>query len=250
MNTPVAPAGVMVVGTDTDVGKTIVAGGLARMLRKRGERVAVYKPFLSGDATAMDAQILARAAGMAGPGLLQPALLDVISPFRFAAPLAPGIAARREKREVSLEDAVEHARDLGRVCDVMVVEGAGGLLVPLSHQLTPDATVLDLVEKLGLPALLVGRTALGTINHTALSILALRARRIPVAGIILNQTDPAHDLPDQDHLEAIQNLTGLPVLIALPFVGGSEAILVGSVARALETNKIWERITAATAARA
>ena len=123
-------------------------------------------------------------------------------------------------------------------------------MVPLSHQLRADACVIDLVAALGLPALVVGRTALGTINHTTLTVMALRARKIPVAGIIFNQTDPAHDLPDQDHLEAITNLTGITPMITLTFTGGSEAILVGTAARQFETHKIWENITAATATRA
>jgi dethiobiotin synthetase len=242
MREALPPQGIFVVGTDTSVGKTLVAAGLARMLRKRGHRVGVCKPFLSGDAQCLDAQILARAAGMAGPGLLQPALLDVISPFRFAAPLAPGVAARREGRTVKLEDAVEHVRQLGAVNDILIVEGAGGVLVPLTADLLPGGRVIDLIAALGLPALVVGRTALGTINHSALTVMALRAAHIPVAGMVLSRVDAAHEEADAAVLDAIEGLSGIRPFCCIPHVRGSEAIRVGTVARLLEQREIWDRL--------
>ena len=233
MNGAVCPKGVFVVGTDTGVGKTLVAAGLARMLRRGGGRVAVFKPFLSGDLLGSDAQILARAAGLAGPGVLQPALLDVISPNRFKDPVAPGIGARREGRTVVLDTAVEDARALGRMCDVMVVEGAGGLMVPLTEKLRRGEMLLDLVAAMGLPALLVARTALGTINHTALSVMALQAFKVPICGVVLNQVDPGHEVPDQDLLDAMEGACGVRPLCTLPYTTGSEAIKVGTAARLL-----------------
>ncbi|MBI5496983.1 MAG: dethiobiotin synthase [Deltaproteobacteria bacterium] len=245
MTGPVCPRGVFVVGTDTGVGKTLVAAGLARMMRRRGNRVAVFKPFLSGDAAAEDAQILARAAGLAGPGPLQPALLDVIAPFRFRDPVAPGIGARREGCEISLGAVVDDARALGRVSEVMVVEGAGGVLVPLTHTLRASECVIDLVVALGLPVVVVGRTALGTINHTALTMAALRARGVAVAGIVLSQVDPAHEIPDADLLDAIHGVAGMRPLCVIPFVSGSEAIRVGTAARKLDGCGAWDHVEAA-----
>jgi len=239
---PVCPRGVFVVGTDTGVGKTVVAAGLTRMLRRRGLRVAVFKPFLSGDPEALDAQMLARAAGMAGPGVLQPALLDVISPFRFRDPVAPGIAARREDRPINLADAVDEARALGAMNDVMVVEGAGGLFVPLTQTLEPGHCVIDLVAQMGLPAVVVARTALGTINHTVMTVHALRNRGIPICALIMSTLDP-NDVNDPDQIQAITNLSGITPACTIPFTTGSEAIMVGTAARLFEENALWERIS-------
>ncbi|MEW5851474.1 MAG: dethiobiotin synthase [Myxococcota bacterium] len=237
---PVADKGVFVVGTDTGVGKTLVAAALARTLHRRGVRVGVFKPFLTGDPHCNDSQVLARAAGMAGPGPLQPALLDVVTPYRFDEPAAPGIAARREGRDVDLRSVLDDARALGNANEVLIVEGAGGLMVPLTPALTSGQCVVDLVAMTGLPALLVGRTALGTINHTALSVEALRQRKIPIAGIILSQVEPGSEHEDAEVLEAITSLTGMKPLVTLPYFQGSEAIRVGSAARILGTRKVWE----------
>lgn len=233
MTEPVCPKGCFVVGTDTGVGKTLVAAGIARMLRKRGNRVAVFKPFLSGDPAAVDAQMVARAAGLAGPGVLQPALLDVISPWRFKDPVAPGIAARREKRTINIDDAVTEARAMGAMNDAMVIEGAGGLFVPLAETLEPGTCVIDLVEKMGLPAVVVARTALGTINHTTLTVHALRSRNIPIAALVMSQSDPG-DEQDPDQIDAITKLSGIRPICTVPFTTGSEAIMVGTAARLFE----------------
>jgi dethiobiotin synthetase len=242
----VCPEGVFVVGTDTGVGKTLVAAAVARMLRKRGVQVGVFKPFLSGDPQFMDAQILARAAGMAGPGMLPEALLDVISPNRFLEPLSPGMAARREGRSVNLGAVLEDARALGRVNEALVVEGAGGLMVPLTEHMKAGETVLDLVATLGLPALLVGRTALGTINHTSLSVMALKARGIRLGGLVLNQTEPQNPGEDRDLMDAMEGCAGIRPLCTVPFTNGSEAIQVGTAARLFEQCDLWSRFSSGT----
>lgn len=169
------PRGVFVTGTDTGVGKTVVATTLVVALRERGIRVGVMKPCETGvgpDGPA-DARALAAAAGTGDE-------IDEICPLQLALPAAPNVAAEHEGREVDL--AALHAgfeRLAGRH-DFMVVEGAGGLLVPTR----PPATMADLASDLDLPVLIVARAALGTINHTLLTLNEADRRGLDVVGVV------------------------------------------------------------------
>ena len=160
--------GYFVTGTDTGVGKTFVTAGLAAALRARGRDVAVLKPVQSG-ALADDA------SGDA-------ALLNADCVYAFRTPLAPLVAARMEGKKIELEPILERARKLEREHEVLLVEGAGGLLVPLSE----DLDVAGLAAALGLPLIVVARAGLGTVNHTLLTIEVARARGLEVAGVVLN----------------------------------------------------------------
>jgi dethiobiotin synthetase len=167
-----------VTGTDTGVGKTEVAAALLATLAAQGESPLAFKPYESGPGE--DARRL-RAAG----GGHQP--LAHVSCYRFRAPLAPGLAARLEGRRTSLARVERAFRALGP--GSLVVEGAGGLFVPLE----PRHDVIHLLVRLGLPAVLVARAGLGTINHTTLSLLALEAAQVPVAAVVLVQATPGRD---------------------------------------------------------
>jgi len=173
----VTARGVFVTGTDTGVGKTVVACELVRRLQARGIETGVLKPIETGVGVAgpADAIALQNACGQRDP------IADVC-PQQFALATAPSVAAAAENRRVDLT-AIGAAFDrVCRGCDFVVVEGAGGLLVPIND----DFDMLDLARHLGLPALLVARAALGTINHTLLTLEALRTRKIDIAGVILN----------------------------------------------------------------
>ena len=200
--------GLFVTATDTGVGKTEVACAIVRAARARGEDVVGMKPAQSGHAPgeASDAERLLAAAG----GVES---LEAICPYTFKAPLAPAIAARVEGRSVSLERILDAACALAARHAAVVVEGAGGLLVPL----TDRDTYADLATRLGLPALVVARAGLGTVNHTALTCEALRARRVPLAGIVLNRTAPEDDPSVPHNAAEIERLTGIRVLAVLPF---------------------------------
>jgi dethiobiotin synthetase len=212
--------GLFITGTDTGVGKTEVAAALLRGHRAAGLDVAGMKPAQSGvePGVPSDADRLRDAAG----GGDAP---DLVCPYAFGAPLAPGVAARLEGLAISLERILEAARALAARHAALLVEGAGGLLVPL----TSRHTCADLAVALGMPVLVVARAGLGTVNHTALTCEALRARGLAVAGVVLNRLSAASD-PSEPHNPAeIERLTGVPVLASLPFVperAARERILV------------------------
>jgi dethiobiotin synthetase len=200
--------GLFVTGTDTGVGKTEVSCALLAWARVAGLDLGAMKPAESGVGPGEpgDSTRLWAAAG----GLDE---LALVCPYRFSAPLAPAVAARLEGVEVRLEVVLAAARALAARHAALLVEGAGGLLVPL----TPRETYADLAVALGLPVLVVARAGLGTVNHTALTVEALRARRLAVAGVVLNRT-AAEDDPSVPHNAAeIERLTGAPVLATLPY---------------------------------
>ena len=163
--------GVFVTGTDTDVGKTVVAACLTAAWG-----ASYWKPVQTGLASDPgDTATVARLTGLPPEHVIEPA-------YAFQAPLSPHAAAEMEQALVSLEDI-----RLPAVARPLVIEGAGGVLVPLNEQ----SVMADLIRQLSLPAILVARTMLGTINHTLLSLEALRARDIEVAGVILSGAENA-----------------------------------------------------------
>jgi dethiobiotin synthetase len=206
--------GLFVTGTDTAVGKTEVACALLAGARAGGLDAIGMKPAQSGvvPGEASDAERLRAACGAVEP-------LEAICPHSFAAPLAPAVAARAEGRTISFAALVQAARALAARHAAIVVEGAGGLLVPL----TEGETYADLAVALGLPVLVVARAGLGTVNHTALTVEALRRRGLAVLAIVLNRT-AAEDDPSVPHNAAeIARLTGIAPAATLPFVRDIEA---------------------------
>ncbi len=187
--------GYFVTATDTAIGKTFVTAALAAALRARGRDVAVFKPVQSG----------ALADDPAGDA----ALLGADCVYAFRAPLAPLVAARAEGRQIELEPILERARTLEREHEVLLVEGAGGLLVPLSDELD----VAGLALALGLPLVVVARAGLGTVNHTLLTVEAARARGLEIAGVVLNG-DGDESTPDNAAL--IEEASGVRVLARIP----------------------------------
>ncbi len=190
--------GLFITGTDTGVGKTIVAAGVARFLKSKGMNVGVMKPICTGDQD--DAKTLIKASGCGDD-------LALVNPQFFEAPLAPAIAAQAEGREVLMENVYKAFWALSKKHDAMIVEGVGGVKVPLG-----DSTyVLDLIEALRLPTLVVARAGLGTLNHTLLTLDALLAKKIPVVGVLLNGGDGT-SLAEETNQEALQDHTTVQVL--------------------------------------
>lgn len=195
-----------VTGTDTGVGKTFVACALARALRARGRRVAVFKPVETGvTGLAEDAAGLRAAAG-------DPAPLDDVCPYRLRAPLAPAVAARLEGRRVDVERLVALGRARAATADVLLIEGAGGLLVPLAD----TTTFLDLAARLEATLLIVAANRLGTVNHTALTARVAAAAGLAVRGFVLSHPTPTTDDSAPTNAETIATLTGLPCLGVVP----------------------------------
>jgi dethiobiotin synthetase len=165
--------GIFITGTDTGVGKTVVACGIARLLKSWGVNVGVMKPVATGDQE--DAKLLLRAARIKED-------LPLVNPQFFNAYLAPSAAAELEGRQVRSEIIYKAYWQLSKKYDVMVVEGVGGVKVPLGE----STYLVDLIEALRLPALVVSRAALGTLNHTLLTLDALAAGKVPVTGVLFN----------------------------------------------------------------
>ena len=195
-----------ITGTDTGVGKTFVGCALATALRARGRRVAVLKPVETGvEHEPEDALRLRDAAG-------DPAPLDEICPYRLRAPLAPAVAAPLEGVTVDVERLVALIARRAWTADVLLVEGAGGLLVPISGR----TTYLDLALRCVLPVLIVGANRLGTINHCALTARVAAAAGLVVRGFVLSQPAPETNVSAATNAEAIAALTGLSCLGSLP----------------------------------
>jgi dethiobiotin synthetase len=191
--------GIFVTGTDTGVGKTYVACLLARSLRLDGCRVGVMKPAESGGNR--DAELLKKASGTKTP-------IAEIRPYRFKAALAPGLAAEAEARRVSLSRIGSGFRRIQAAHDGVLVEGAGGLLVPLAGQ----AMVADLAELLELPLLIVARPGLGTINHSLLSLSEARRRGLKPAAVVLNGKSAFNDASVAGNARAIARYGKVPVI--------------------------------------
>ena len=211
-------AGYFITGTDTGVGKTVVAGALAVVLRRRGVDVGVMKPVATGcerrreGLVSPDAEFLAKAADAPEP-------LETISPVRFAEPLAPTVAAARAGREVDLHAVWTAWERLRRAHPVMLVEGIGGALCPV----TARQKVADLARRFNLPVLVVARPGLGTINHTAMAVEVLRARRLEVAGVIINRYNrDTEDVAELTNPDEIQSATGAAVLGLVPEDGHTD----------------------------
>jgi len=200
--------GLFVTGTDTGVGKTEVSCALLEEARARGLDIVGMKPAQSGvggDGPS-DAQLLREACGKVEP-------LDALCPYSFEAPLAPAVAARLAGLTISLQRIEEAARALAARHAAVLVEGAGGLLVPL----TEEITYADLAARLGLPVLVVARAGLGTVNHTALTVEALLRRGLPLAGIVLDRTGPVDDPSVAHNAREITRITGREPIALLPW---------------------------------
>ena len=179
------PPGLFITGTDTDVGKTYVTCRLAERLRAAGRTVGVYKPTCSGAETFHGDSVWADVEALRSAAELRTADDDLICPQRFGAPLAPPVAAAREGRTVDAALLTAGARAWAGRCDVLLVEGAGGLLCPLAE----GVTVADVAADLGYPLLIVARAGLGTVNHTLLTLEVAASRGLAVAGVVLNAVD-------------------------------------------------------------
>ena len=182
-----------VTGAHTDVGKTYVACAMLRAARAKGLSVAALKPAVSGIDEADWAQ--------SDPGRLLAAMgrpltlaeLDAIAPLRFTAPLSPPMAARREGVDLRISTLTDFCRAglAASTADLMLVEGAGGVMSPMAE----DGTGLDLMAALGLPSVVVGGSYLGAISHTLTAIETLRARGLPIAAVVVSQSGEP-DAPD------------------------------------------------------
>lgn len=194
--------GLFVTGTDTGVGKTEVSVALLAGLRALGVRAVGMKPIAAGieAGTSVNADVAALAAA---DGMT----VDLAdrNPYAFAAAIAPHLAARDARIGIDLDVIDAAYRRLGARAEVVIVEGAGGALVPLGA----GRDMLDVAVRLATPVALVVGVRLGCLNHAALSIRAIRARGLPVAGWIANRVDPQMERAD-DNVAELASLLGMP----------------------------------------
>jgi dethiobiotin synthetase len=218
--------GLFITGTNTDIGKTTVTAALAGAFRRLNIKVGVCKAIASGcpknpnsgnhqnlqndDLLSPDAAL---AAAMAGLDSTRDEIMTVISPIRFAAPVSPHVAAQIEGREPDwnrLAFALQYWREN---CDFLLVEGAGGWLVPLNRQ---RFTIADLAQILALPTVVVTAAYLGTLNHTSLTVESIRARTLSLAGLVANRVPIERDISIQSSLDELPQLVQTPMLAVLP----------------------------------
>jgi dethiobiotin synthetase len=204
--------GIFITGTDTGVGKTYVAVGIAAVLRDM-LNVGVMKPvetgcsMRKGNLVPRDALRLIKASTVHD----EP---DLVNPYRFSKPLAPYVAAGLDGKKIGINTIMKAFQALIRKHDFMIVEGAGGIMVPL----TKEDTFLDLAQIMRLPVLIVARPGLGTINHTLLTIAAITARRIPIAGVVINYAQKqVRGIAESTNPVTIEKISGVRVLTSVPF---------------------------------
>lgn len=197
-----ATPGVFVTGTGTEVGKTVVAAAIARTLAAEGKRVAVFKPAVTGleEGGETDHALLRRASGSQQSD-------EEIAPYRYDPPASPHLAAALAGEEIDPARLREAAKAAAANADVIVFEGVGGLLVPLS----PAYLVRDLAADLGHPLVIVAYPGLGTINHTLLTIESARAADLEVRAVVLNPWPEEPTAIERDNRKTIAALGGVSV---------------------------------------
>ena len=224
--------GIFVTATDTEVGKTVIAAGLAQAVKARGIDVGVMKPLATGGVQqegrlrSEDAEYLAGAVDAADG-------LDLINPICLEPPLAPSVAARISGQDIDLTVVRAAFEELRQRHQFLIVEGIGGIMVPISEK----RFVADLAAEMGLPLVIVTRPALGTLNHTVLTVDCARQACLDIKGIVINGLrEGATGLAELTNPEEIERITDVPILATVPYDPGVSvsAGLYGEVRKALE----------------
>lgn len=199
-----------ITGTDTGVGKTIIAGALAAAFREKGLDVGVMKPVATGGWD--DARFLIKSAGVEDN-------IFLVNPYCLATPVAPAVAAEIEKLKIDIGRIRAAYEELSRRHEMLIVEGVGGLLVPIYKKYL----VTDLIKDLDLPIIIVAKPGLGTINHTLLTISQARRSRIKVLGVIINNYDEATaGIAEKTAPEVIEKVGNVPILGIVRHIDGAD----------------------------
>lgn len=212
-----------ITSSGTNIGKTLITTALCWQLRERGRSVTALKPVITGfaDDTQTDTGLILQSCGLAPT----PALIDTISPWRFAAPLAPNLAAAKEGRPIDMKALAEFCRDHAALpTDFLLVEGAGGVMAPLTER----HTMLDWMAALGWPAMVVVGSYLGAMSHALTALEVLRARRVPICALIISESDGS-DVSLDDTAAGLSPLVPADIpLVKLP--------------RARHTHETWKHL--------
>jgi len=229
------PRGVFITATDTGVGKTVVTAALAVALRRGGYAVGVMKPIETGVPLSADTRsdaVRLRTAARSSDTLTE------VRPYVFRLPLAPLEAARLEKRRVTLQAIMRAFSILRQRHEVLLVEGVGGLYVPV----TASCDISNIIYRMKLPAIVIGRVSLGGFNHALLTLEALRRRNIPILALVLNRTVAVKTatarLQESSTLRLLRQLAGVPVIGPLPYRATLEGNFEREVAKLARTATI------------
>jgi dethiobiotin synthetase len=195
-----------VTSTGTGIGKSFITAALVRQAKAMDRGVGAHKPIITGFDSAgsdNDAALLLRSLDMS----VTPENIERMSPWRFTAPLAPSMAARIDERSIDFGALVVHTRGVAIAEDVVVVEGVGGVMVPL----TDKHTVLDWIEEVEMPVLLVAGSYLGSLSHTLTALGVLQQRQIPIHAVIVNESENAA-VSLNDTVSELSRWTRLPIV--------------------------------------
>ncbi len=203
---------IFITGTDTEVGKTFISKLLAEAFLNVGYKVGYYKPIETGcDPICNDTFDLVQLTGQ----FYEEALL-----YQFKIPAAPLSADMKEKKGIDIDRLINHYYKLKDNYNIVIVEGAGGLLVPITKKDGKIYTYLDFVKMLKIPVLIVARATLGTINHTVLTVRALKEEGVDIKGIILNKYPKNPDWATETNGEIISLMTGINKILKIPLIDG------------------------------
>ncbi|WP_425060475.1 ATP-dependent dethiobiotin synthetase BioD 1 [Sporomusa carbonis] len=208
--------GIFVTATDTEIGKTFISGAIAAALKGRGKNTGVVKPVASGGVATADGKLLSEDATflMLAAGIAEERRQEV-NPVCLAPALTPAVAAVESGVAIDVDQLITACRTMITKSDLTLVEGVGGITAPIWQ----DYLVADMILELQLPAIIVTRPNLGTINHTVLTVQYARQRGIKLGGIIINHWDAEHaSVLERSNLAYIERLTALPVLGKFPSV--------------------------------
>jgi dethiobiotin synthetase len=213
MTSLATPGGIFITGTDTEIGKTVIAGGLAAALKTAGVDVGVMKPIASGGVERKGRVVSEDALFLKSAAQVDDAL-DLINPICLRHPLAPSVAAELEGVSIDLRQIDEAFAELRQRHEFIVVEGVGGIAVPICEEML----VADMAQRFQLPLLIVARPNLGTINHTVLTVEFARSYNLEICGIVLNVSQgESKGLAEETNPKELARLTHLPILGTVPF---------------------------------
>jgi dethiobiotin synthetase len=199
---------IFITGTDTDLGKTVITGCIASAIMRTGKKVAVYKPvqcggILEGDIISPDLNLVYELSNIDK--------MNLFSDYSFKLAASPHLAAEKENKKIDVELIKNHSESLKKMYDVVLIEGAGGLIVPLTRKYT----VLDLIKELDAPVLVISRAGLGTINHTSMTLKLLQEKKVKIIGTILNYFKGGEI--EEDNKDIIRTLNNVEVLGTVPY---------------------------------
>lgn len=220
-----------ITGTDTDVGKTYIAAGLVVTLRKMGIDVGIMKPFAAGTAQkkgfkSEDVEILSSAAQVSDPE-------NLVNPQFFPIPASPYTAWKNLKTKPKVKSMINRFKKLSKLHEMLLVEGMGGVMTPILK----DYYVTSLIKEMKIPAIIVTRSKVGTVNHTIMTCKMCEKYKIPIKGIIINSFDQGY--PVDELKRDLKNLTEVKVLGSIPFINDlSDA----SLYKIFKKNLDWKSI--------